>query len=250
MSTSAPDTIERSEPQTPAAGAHSLHPVVVPPRPYYQDAMVTLYCADNAELLAAMPKPDLLLTDPPYEVEMQGGGIGRKREYTHAIKRGGLDIGFDVALLDGYENWICFGSKNQLPKLIAATGKRRWALVTWNKPNPTPLVNGNYLPDTEYIVHAFQSGRLYGEYRDRSRYIVWPVEQNEWAHPTVKPLAVVSKMVRLGSNEGQTILDPYAGTGTTLLAAKLLNRHAIGIEIEEKWCEIAATRLSQGVLAL
>lgn len=220
------------------------------PEPYYKDASVTLYHGDAYELLPRLEKPNLLLTDPPYEMAMGGGGIGGKREYTHAIKREALHEGFDVALLDGFENWICFCSKAQLSKLMAAAGDRRWCLVTWNKPNPTPLVNGNYLPDTEYIMHAFQSGRLFGEYRDRARFIVHPVEQNEWDHPTVKPMAVVSKMVRLGSQEGETICDPFAGSGTTLVAAKLLNRRAIGIEINERYCEIAARRLSQGVLAL
>jgi site-specific DNA-methyltransferase (adenine-specific) len=66
----------------------------------------------------------------------------------------------------------------------------------------------------------------------------------------VKPLAVVSKMVRLGSQEGETILDPFMGSGTTLRAAKDLGRKAIGIEIEERYCEIAARRFAQEVLAL
>ena len=111
-------------------------------------------------------------------------------------------------------------------------------------------MNANYLPDAEYIVHAYQSGRLFGEYRDRSRFIVHPAEQNGYDHPTVKPMAVVSKMVRLGSQPGETILDPFAGTGTTLLAAKLCGRRAIGVEINEKHCETAANRCAQQTLAL
>ena len=219
------------------------------PEPFYKDDSVTLYNADAYKLLPRLEKPHLLLTDPPYELCATGGGIGAKRQYLADIA-GKIDAGFDMTLLDAFENWCVFCGKKQLKQLLAAAGERRWALVTWNKPNPTPLTNANYLPDTEYIVHAFQTGRLFGEYRDKARYIVHPVERNDFGHPTVKPLAVMSKMLRLGSQEGETICDPFAGSGTTLVAAKLLNRRAIGIEINERYCEIAARRLSQGVLAL
>ena len=69
-------------------------------------------------------------------------------------------------------------------------------------------------------------------------------------HPTVKPLKLMSYLITLGSREGDTVLDPFMGSGTTLLASKLLNRKCIGIEIEEKYCEIAAKRCSQGVFDL
>ena len=68
-------------------------------------------------------------------------------------------------------------------------------------------------------------------------------------HPTQKPLSLISILVELFSNHGDTILDPFMGSGTTLRAAKDLGRKAIGIEIEEKYCEIAVRRLSQEVLS-
>jgi site-specific DNA-methyltransferase (adenine-specific) len=216
-------------------------------RPYYEDQWVKIYNADSYKV--NLPACDLMLTDPPYELCATGGGIGAKRKYLADIA-GKIDEGFDMEMLAAFPNWVVFCGKQQLQRLLAATGERRWTLVTWNKTNPTPLVNANYLPDTEYIVHAYQSGRLFGEYRDRSRFIVHPVEQNGFDHPTVKPLAVVSKMVRLGSQPGETILDPFCGTGTTLLAAKLCGRRAIGIEREEKHCETAANRCAQDCLAL
>ncbi len=69
-------------------------------------------------------------------------------------------------------------------------------------------------------------------------------------HPTVKPLKLMSYLITLGSREGDTVLDPFMGSGTTALASKLLNRHCIGIEIEEKYCEIAAKRCQQEVFTL
>ena len=70
------------------------------------------------------------------------------------------------------------------------------------------------------------------------------------SHPTVKPIRLFSYLITLGSREGDTILDPFLGSGTTALACQLLNRKCIGIEIEEKYCEIAVKRLSQSVMRL
>lgn len=217
--------------------------------PYYDHAGIVIWHGDCREILPTLPKVDLVLTDPPYELTASGGGMGAQRKYLADID-GHIDSGFELEILKGFPSWVCFCSKEQMPKLIAAAidWGRRWMLVTWNKPNPTPLVNANYLPDTEYIVHAFASSKdLYGGYEDRSRFIVHPAEQNLFNHPSVKPLRVICRMMRTASAEGQTILDPFMGSGTTLVAAKQLNRRAIGIEIEEKYCEIAARRLEQEV---
>jgi DNA modification methylase len=217
-------------------------------KPYYDFGGITIYHGDCREVLPSIERCALTLTDPPYELEAAGGGIGAKRKYLSDIK-GHIDAGFDIEMLSEFENWMCFCGKGQLKELLAATGDRVWALVTWNKPNPTPLCAGNYLPDTEYIVHAYRSGRLFGDYKDKSRFIVYPAQQNNFDHPTVKPLAVLIKMLNLGSLPGETVLDPYCGSGSTLVAARDIGRKAIGIEIEERYAEIAARRLEQEVFA-
>lgn len=220
------------------------------PKPYYEHAGITIYHGDCREVLPTLDPVDLVLTDPPYELTATGGGIGAKRQYLHDITDH-IDAGFDMSLLAEFPNWFCFCAKAQLRELLAAADNGgRWSLITWNKPNPTPLVNGNYLPDTEYIVHRFASSKnLYGRYSDRSRFIVHPAEQNgDLGHPTVKPLGVISRLLKVGSDCGQVILDPFMGSGSTLRACKDLQRIAIGIEIEERYCEIAAKRLSQEVM--
>jgi DNA modification methylase len=68
-------------------------------------------------------------------------------------------------------------------------------------------------------------------------------------HQTVKPIKLMSELVSLFTNPGETIIDPFMGTGTTLRAAKDLGRKAIGIEIEERYCEIAAKRMAQEVFS-
>jgi site-specific DNA-methyltransferase (adenine-specific) len=67
-------------------------------------------------------------------------------------------------------------------------------------------------------------------------------------HPTVKPVGLLRQLVGMSTDAGETVLDPFMGSGTTLLACKVEGRRAVGIEVEERYCEIAANRLSQGIL--
>lgn len=232
--------------QTDLIGA-SMQPIVPLPRPYFQRDGITIFHGNCYEILPQLEKAELMVTDPPYEMVATGGGIGAKRKYLGDID-GFTDGGFDLSILDYCQNWVCFCAKKQLPKMLQrAEVMPRWMLVTWNKPNPTPLSNGNYLPDTEYIIHGFQSGRCFGEYRNKSRFIVHPAQQNN-LHPNEKPVPVVAKMIAVGSEENDLIVDPFMGSGTTLVAAMRDGRRAIGIEREERYCEVAANRLAQGVL--
>ena len=202
----------------------------------------TLYLGDCYSLLSTVSSIDVLVTDPPYELVSTGGGIGSRRKYLSDIHNF-TDSGFDMDILKQFDNWMVFCSIQQLQKLLHYASVRRWMLITWNKPNPTPLVNNNYLPDTEYIVHSFTSGHLYGDYRDRSRYIEYPAQQGN-IHPNEKPLAVMYKCIKLASDEQQTVLDPFMGSGTTGVACAELNRKFIGIEIEPKYFDIACERIA------
>ena len=155
-----------------------------------------------------------------------------------------------MALLDQFENWFCFCGKQQLRQLVdkADDSGDKWMLITCFKEVPTPLTNGVYLPDVEFCVHKWKTGRLFGEYKDKSRFVKFPAERGAFSHPTVKPLSVMSKLVNLGTQKGDLVVDPFCGTGSTLRSCKDLGRRCIGIEKEEKWCEVAAQRLQQGCL--
>jgi len=220
-------------------------------KPYYQDSAVTIYHGDCREILPTLPRVDLVLTDPPYEVHAgKGGGAFGQRE--SLVMTGGFtDGGCDYEFLSRFDNWFCFCSRQQLRDLLSAASNRsRFNLLTWCKPNPVPTCNNKYLPDVEYVVHGFEKGRLFGGIRIKSSFIVHPCGKKVTKHPNEKPLPVIRKLLHLGSLPGELVLDPFMGSGTTLLAAKENGRKAIGIELEEKWCEIAARRMSQEVLAL
>ena len=112
----------------------------------------TLYHGDCREVLPLLPKVDALITDPPYKISASSGGIGGKRQYLTDI-RGHIDAGFDVEMLSAFDNWFVFCGKLQLMDLMqqAMNQDLRWQLRTWNKTNPTPLTNGNYL-DRKSVV--------------------------------------------------------------------------------------------------
>ena len=202
------------------------------------DAVLLL--GDCLEILPVLPKVDLFLADPPYEISAAGGGIGGRRQYLTDI-RGHIDGGFDEAMLSAFDNWMVFCGKLGIIRLCQQAEQQglRWQLRTWNKTNPTPLTNGNYLPDTEYMVHAFKTHKWKG----KKRWVVGRVEQNNIDHPTVKPQYVMCDALECSSSVGNTVLDAYMGTASTGVACANLGRSFIGIEIEEKYFNIAAERI-------
>lgn len=200
----------------------------------------TLYLGDCHEVLPLLPKVGALVTDPPYEISASGGGIGGKRQYLTDI-RGHIDNGFEIGMLSAFENWMVFCGKPQLMDLMmqATNQGLRWQLRTWNKTNPTPLTNANYLPDTEYMVHAFKTHVWQG----KKRWIVGNVEKSGFDHPTVKPQYVMLDALQCASNYGDTVLDCFMGSGSTGVACMTLGRKFIGIEREPKYFEIACERI-------
>jgi DNA modification methylase len=214
---------------------------------YYQDEAVTIYHADCYE--CDLPACDLLLIDPPYEISTRSSGLSKQCDYLQSIEMNDMHRGFDETILERFGNWMCFCSLDQLSLLMVMAEERkrkggRRMVLNWLKPDPAPLCNGNYLPDTEYIVHAFEPSRLFGKYDDKHRYFLRPAmrQWNKFGHPTTKPLDLMQWLIRLGTRDGDTVMDCFCGTGTTLVAAKSLGRRAIGIERQECWCETAARR--------
>ena len=243
-------------------------------KPYYEDNTCTIYHGKAEDYLLGIPSDsiDLVLTDPPYGHNNNNGDLISNRE--KALGKGIPDAPRPIAN-DGKE-------ANQLVKWLFQESKRvlkpngsccccgggggpdpqfaRWSLwldevipfkmcVIWDK---GPLGMGwHYRRDWECVLVASKppgSGRWYGG--DKVSNIIRDIPKiipSAKDHPTPKPQRLMGRFIKWHTEPYDLVLDPFMGAGTTIRAAKDLNRRAIGIEIEEKYCEIAAKRLEQEV---
>lgn len=201
-------------------------------KPYYEHSGITIYHGDCREILPSL-KADAIITDPPYGMSYDTNGdrftLGG-RSFPRVF---GDDGPFDAAIWCTYPYVVLWGF-NHFPGGLDAGG----ALV-WVKRSDAAF--GCFLSDAE-IAWVKGSQGVYC-FRDIHHAIAGFRE-----HPTEKPEGLMRwSIVRSTASESDIILDPFMGSGTTLVAAKNLGRTACGIEIEERYCEIAAKRLSQEV---
>jgi DNA modification methylase len=215
------------------------------PRPYYEHSGIVIYNCDCREILPSLGPVDLVAMDPPYGIgENRSRVMSRARpspRWRRAYARDYGEFNWDAApiaqdLIDktrglGQEQMIFGGNYYTLPPSAA------WLI--WDKQNggsdfaDCELIWTNLKQAVRIIRHCWNGFQRVGR-------------EPRW-HPTQKPVRVVSWCLSWSKTRG-IILDPFMGSGTTLVAAKQLGRHAIGIEIEEKYCEIAARRLEQEML--
>lgn len=203
-------------------------------KPYYQDELVTLYHGDCRELLPSI-EADVIVTDPPYGTGMapRGGARAGTMDFSS-----GQWPEWDVWDTSWTAPWggpmAVFCPARRVHELAAAVSSD--GLLLYVKSNPSPF-GSSFEP---CVTRGFATPHP-------QHFIAYNAFSGQ-EHPTQKPLDVMQWLV--GCAPPGTVLDPFAGSGTTLVAAKSLNRKAIGIEIEERYCEVAALRLSQGVLGL
>ena len=121
-------------------------------------------------------------------------------------------------------------------------------ILVWGKTNPLPACNNKYLSDLEYCLMFREKGtKINGSYETKSKFYISGLnveDKMKFLHPTCKPVELIEKHLINSSNEGDLILDAFCGSGSTLIAAKHLNRKYIGFEIEEKWYKVAVDRLN------
>jgi adenine-specific DNA-methyltransferase len=220
------------------------------PKPYYEHDGVTLYHGDCREILPELPPEsfDLVLTDPPYLVSYAGrwgsdwGAIEGDsdqswvlpvyRELWRTLKPDALcatfygwpsaDVFFDAWSLVGFR-----------PVSVLVLIKGRWGL-------------GYFTRAQHEQAYLLAKGSPKKPQAAISDVLVWD-DSSQQVHPNQKPLGVISRLISTYSTEKASILDPFCGSGTTLVAARNSARRAVGIEIEERYCEVAARRLSQHV---
>ncbi len=218
------------------------------PEPYYADRWVRLYLGDCREIVPSIEEEiDLVLTDPPYGIGWKTDGRSRGGRYFPPLF--GDDKPFDPAwLLARFPRLVLFGANHYADALPASPS---W--VVWDK---RMGMASNYQADCELAwTNLGGPARMYrqvwngggGRRKDNpSARRGDPVS----LHPTQKPLGLMRWLIERHTEPGELILDPYAGSGTTLRAAKDLGRRAIGVEIAQRYCETAAGRCAQEVLFL
>ena len=242
-------------------------------KPYYKDEWVTIYHGDCREILPSLEKVDLVLTDPPYGVttctwdkmvplELMwkqllavGGGIAyiffASQPFTSKLIMSNLDM-------FKYE-WIWEKTKASNFQLAKHNPMKihESVLVFYDtKPtyNQMNLELGEYKNSRDSISGmtnlAYRSKSYISTGKNYNKSIIKVGSEHNPPHPTQKPVELIKYLLGVYTNNGDLILDPFLGSGTTTYCAKKLNRHCIGIEIEEKYCEIAAKRCSQGVFNL
>lgn len=215
---------------------------------------------------------DCIITDPPYNLS------GKSLKNTNN-KTGGswykMNETWDV--FDDYlsftNTWIkeatrilkktnssiiifcSFHSIGEIVSTLKSNGFKILNIIVWEKTNAIPNITHRILThSSEFIIWATNSEKWIFNYESMKKYAdgkqlrdVWrfPVCQGKerTKHPTQKPLEIFKRLVEMASNEGDIILDPFCGSGTTLIAANQLNRKWIGIELKREYIEIANKRL-------
>jgi len=221
------------------------------PTPYYDEDGITLYHGDARELLPLL-KADVMITDPPYGVNLGKHDGAKEKRPGYLVKQSYTE--YD----DSPENYRA----QIVPVLEAGIKMHDRAAIfgvvpnLWMLPAPSAL-GGVYLPaGCGRMPWGFQNLApvlFYGKAPDlhlgsKATTIRSSDAAEKNGHPCPKPIKWMTWLIDLCSRPGETVLDPFAGSGTTLRAAKDLGRRAIGIEVNEAYCRIAVSQLAQGVL--
>ena len=210
--------------------------------PYYYDREYgqVIYCADCREILPLIPDKsiDLVLTDPPYGIGAHSMPQGHYRDKRNVISEWDNDrVSRDTLkqVINTATNQIIWGG-NYMADILPRSSK--WLI--WDK---MQVFSGS---DAELAWTSYQGAlRIFR----LSRAVAYCGFDAIKGHPTQKPRALM-KWCIIQAGKVETILDPFMGSGSVLVACKQLNRKCIGAEIEERYCEIAVKRLSQSVMRL
>jgi len=249
------------------AATSENRPVDKLPEPYYQDDSVTLYHADNRDVLPHLSGVGQVVTSPPYN--LNGDGNNSAGTYFHRLADGYASHSDDMPHSE-YVKWqhellhmlwatltdngaIYYnhkprvgGDRVKLPFELIPDELPIRQVVTWDRGSGFNRQFTYYCPSYEWVLIVAKPA-----FRTNTRDVfdVWRVPPDPSSeHPAPFPLSLATRCV--ATTDAALVLDPFAGSGTTLRAAKDLGRKAIGIELSERYCEIAAKRLGQEVLAL
>tara|TARA_R100000951_G_scaffold97898_1_gene87712 strand:- start:940 stop:1641 length:702 start_codon:yes stop_codon:yes gene_type:complete len=208
-------------------------------------------------------KVKMILTDPPYELsKSKGGGMMGKggRKFMEEVNKADMVSGINAPiLLDSCMDLfnkkqefcgVFFCSTRQIIEYLtwAECNNLQYSVGVWHKSNPAPLCNFKYLNDVEYWIYIKgNKSKILGSYASKSMVYKSQVNKKDKAlydHPTVKPVEILEKLLTNHTMEGDFVLDPFMGSGSTGVACKNLNREFIGIELDLKYYNTASKRIN------
>ena len=240
------------------------------PTPYYQDEHAVIYHADCRDVLPLLGPVDCTVTSPPYNTLKPTKPSGMHA--SHSGARNFIDKAMNAGYADDkpeseYQSWLrdivglCIASTNGLVWVNHKLRHRNgvgihplrflpfnvYAEVVWHRDGAIQFNSERYPPCHE-MWYAF-GRKTFWDRCNNLALTVWQVPSEKGkAHPCPFPLLFPKRFISSSCKPDGIVCDPLAGSGTTLVAAKLEGRKSVGIEIEERYCEIAVNRLRQGVL--
>jgi site-specific DNA-methyltransferase (adenine-specific) len=215
--------------------------------PYYEDDAVTIYHGDARDVLPELvPQVDLLLTDPPYANISADGVRQGVRVVRQALFAAAPLLAPDAHLLVfcHWQSWPDFYDA------VSSYAKMRNALIWYKNAGGQGNVRTDYFRDYEVILYGTRGTRELGGQGSYSAVLSGFARPGtgDRLHPTQKPEKLLRHLIGRHCPPTGIVLDPFMGSGSTLLAAKNGGCRAIGVEIEERYCEVAAKRCAQDLL--
>jgi len=226
---------------------------------------IQLHNGDCFEILRQIPDGsiDLLLTDPPYLIDVHSGGElyanTSMQQAIEELRTSEINESYDInafadLVVPKFRNGVnayFWCNKLQIYDYMKCWIDRfrcKFEILKWIKSNALPTYSNKYLTDTEYCLYFYNgAGHCKPEcYEDASTAYYDAINQEDkkkYGHPTIKPLVFTERMIRNSSREGETVLDTFMGSGTTGLACRLNGRKFIGIEKNNDYFEIASRRI-------
>lgn len=248
---------------------------------YYSDPMVNIYCGD-CQRIDGLPLADLVITSPPYNLDINYGEYSdlstwsgylawtyawavRVCEFTSKKARLCVNIPLDTNKGDAHRAFYA-----EVVKIIQETGWIYRNTIVWNESNISKRTAwGSWMsPSAPSVIAPVEMIAVFYKDRwnrgDKSGKLTADITREEfmeyvlgmWTfsgehsklHPAAFPLELPKRLIKLFSYKEDMVLDPFCGSGTTLLAAKQLERHSIGVELDKRYCEIAAKRVAQDII--
>ncbi len=219
-----------------------------------------LRLGDCMEVLKDIPdgSVDLIITDPPYKFENQGGGFyahndSTHRKYLDSLKKIRCCEFEPITFLESVRSKLkqfygyFFCNKTLVDDYIrfAKDNKFQYDILVLAKRNPIPAYNNHHLSDLEYIVMIREKGTYFSNHKNMDDYRKFYLTScRKGLHPAEKPVELIRRFVRVSSKPEDVVLDCFMGSGTTGVACVLENRRFIGCEINDEYFNLASQRIS------